>query len=446
MRKFIAILLILSTYTLGAQTVFTLEDCRRLALDNSYSAKEAKLNLRAAQYQRKEAFTEFFPRLSLNSISFYSFNPIINIELSDVLENQALDAAYLFSFETGMKTNWALPKHGYTASALIVQPLFAGFRIVNGNKLAELGVKAAELQQRTQERKTFEEIDNYYWQTVSLQDKIKTIGSFKDLLDTLYRDVSVALEQGLITEDQFLQVQIKRNELRATELKLRNGIKLSKINLLNYIDYKYEFLKLDSISFSLDDCELKSPDYYYEDETKVVGNLEELALLDLQIKAKKLQKNMELGAVLPQVLVGATYGYSGLGEHNKWNTLVFTSLSIPISDWWKNSLKQRRLQTEVDKARAQREYLGEQLLLLVRKTWVELCGAWDEYQLATDSYGAANQSFARQKAQYEAGMITISELLQSQAHLQQTLSSLIDARISYQKSLGRWLDMSKATI
>lgn len=440
MRKIILVLF-LFCYNLGAQEYLSLEDCRQMALSNSYSSKEAKLNIEAAKYQRTEALAEYFPRLSFQTLGFRSYKPLIEIGIDEFLHGDLLDMAYSWTFENGVKNKYSFPKYGYNSSLLLVQPVFTGLRIVKGNQLAELGVKAAELQGRVSERKTIEEIDEYFWLTVSLEDKLGTISTFQTLLDSLYKDVSVALASGLVTEDEYLQVHIKRNELRAAELKLKNGIKLSKINLLNNIGYRYEFLKLDSIDVVYNDNSLDAPLNYYKDENEIASKLEELALLELQIKAKELQRDMEFGQTLPQIIVGASYGYTKIGDRDKWNGLAFASLSIPISDWWKNSVKNKRFQTEVEKAKAQKEYLSQQLILLVRKTWVELCGAWDDYQITVETYSAANQSFMRQNVQYKAGLITTSTLLQSQANLQQISSNLGDSRIAYLKALSRWKDL-----
>lgn len=449
----------------------SLEECRKLAVENSFASKEAKLNLKAAKYQRGEALAEYFPRVQFTAAGFHSLHPLFEIGFDDVLSSDALDLAYLWANETGSKTSYVAPSHGYTTGVQLIQPVFAGLRIVRGNQLASLGVRAAELQQNVQSRKTIEELDEYYWQTVALEEKRQTLSSFITMIDALYADAESALASGLITEGDYLQAKLKRNELLAMRSKLSNGIKLSKLNLLNYIGLSYEFLKIDelelensfalgmssgsrhgsspssesmygSVSQSVSSVyELPSPSQFYADEQSVAANLEELALLELNIQAKTLQKQMEFGASLPQLLVGGTYSYMKIGEkRDKWNGLAFAALSVPISDWWKNSLKQARLQTEIDKAKAQRDYLSEQLVLLVRKTWVELTAAWDEYGLAIDSEAAASASYERERRRYEAGYITLSELLQSSAQFQQASNTACDARIAYAKALQRWLD------
>ena len=71
--------------------------------------------------------------------------------------------------------------------ATAVQPLFAGGRIVNGNRLAAVGVEAARLQQELAREKTLLSVEENYWLIVSLYEKRRTILQAIDFLDTLER-------------------------------------------------------------------------------------------------------------------------------------------------------------------------------------------------------------------------------------------------------------------
>ena len=171
--------------------------------------------------------------------------------------------------------------------------------------------------------------------------------------------------------------------------------------------------------------------------------MEETKLLDLQVEAASLQKKMALGEALPQVTVGATYGYFDFLDKGDFNGLAFATVQIPISQWGKTSSQMKRLQTQVDKAAAQRDYLQSQLILSVRQNWVELNSCWDQYQLALDSEKAAEASFGRVQRNYEAGRVTLSELLQSQAGLRQAADARAEALNSYRQALQKWLDLTE---
>lgn len=435
----------------------TLEECREMALQNNSSAVGAALDLEAARYQKQEAFAEYFPRVSAMGFGFWAFDPLLEIGVKDIFGNndfsnnlQGLIDSYAPMY--GLPTSYTTLSRGYLAGVSVMQPIFAGGRIVNGNRLAALGVEAAGLQQEVQRRSTSDEIEGYWWQVVSLQEKRELLAGSKEFVDTLFRDVTAAYEAGLVTEDELLQVKLARNELLSNEVQLDNGLKLAKMNLLNSIGQGYTVISanaseerpyIDSIVLADEEGLPGPPEAYYVDEESIAASMEETRLLELQVEAAELQKKMALGEALPQLAVGATYGYYDFTGKGDFNGLAFATVQIPISDWGKTSAKMKRLQTQVDKAASQRDYLQSQIILGVRQSWVELNSAWSQYQLALDSEAAAEASFGRVERNYEAGMVTAAELLQSQTSLRQASDKRADALNSYRQALRKWLDLAR---
>ncbi len=435
----------------------TLEECREMALQNNSSAVGAALDLEAARYQKQEAFAEYFPRVSAMGFGFWAFDPLLEIGVKDIFGNndfsnnlQGLIDSYAPMY--GLPTSYTTLSRGYLAGVSVMQPIFAGGRIVNGNRLAALGVEAAGLQQEVQRRSTSDEIEGYWWQVVSLQEKRELLAGSKEFVDTLFRDVTAAYEAGLVTEDELLQVKLARNELLSNEVQLDNGLKLAKMNLLNSIGQGYTVISanaseerpyIDSIVLADEEGLPGPPEAYYVDEESIAASMEETRLLELQVEAAELQKKMALGEALPQLAVGATYGYYDFTGKGDFNGLAFATVQIPISDWGKTGAKMKRLQTQVDKAASQRDYLQSQIILGVRQSWVELNSAWSQYQLALDSEAAAEASFGRVERNYEAGMVTIAELLQSQTSLRQASDKRADALNSYRQALRKWLELAR---
>ena len=435
----------------------TLEECREMALQNNSSAVGAALDLEAARYQKQEAFAEYFPRVSAMGFGFWAFDPLLEIGVKDIFGNndfsnnlQGLIDSYAPMY--GLPTSYSTLSRGYLAGISVMQPLFAGGRIVNGNRLAALGVEAAGLQQEVQRRSTSDEIEGYWWQVVSLQEKKELLAGSKEFVDTLFRDVTAAYGAGLVTEDELLQVKLARNELLSNEVQLDNGLKLAKMNLLNSIGQGYTVISanaseerpyIDSIVLADEEGLPGPPEAYYVDEESIAASMEETRLLELQVEAAELQKKMALGEALPQLAVGATYGYYDFTGKGDFNGLAFATVQIPISDWGKTSAKMKRLQTQVDKAASQRDYLQSQIILGVRQSWVELNSAWSQYQLALDSEAAAEASFGRVERNYEAGMVTAAELLQSQTSLRQASDKRADSLNSYRQALRKWLELAE---
>ena len=427
----------------------TLAQCRDMAMRNNAALNNAALDVRAAWLRKQEALSEYFPRVSASALGYWAMNPLLEIGVTDILGNN--DFAWNLSSELesygslyGINTKYTAFKQGYSASVMALQPLYAGGRIVTGNRLAALGVEAAQLQKGIRHRETKETVDSLWWQVVSLSDKLETLDYLDGTLDTLYSSLSAAIGSGLAAETDILRLELKRNELQAARRKVTSGIRLSKMNLFNAIGQPYtvyssnatperpflDSLTLDSVS------ELPAaPDSYWRDEDEIVASMQETRLLDLQVRARRLEKRLAIGEALPQVAVGASAGYSNLYDKGRSNVIAFATVQIPLSDWGKTARRAQRLGTEIEKAENDRAYLDSQLRLLVGKLWLDLTSAYDAWQLAEETLANSRRIYEVSLSNYSAGLIPLQDLLQAETAYRTDASARIDALIAYRTAV-----------
>ncbi len=451
---FIAICLFTAAAPAFAQTkTLSLEECKDMAAQNDPYMRNAELDVLAAEAQKKEVFAEYFPTVSASAMAFHALNPLLDIGVIDVLGTS--DAAWTISNyvdeiapQNGLPTRYQALQHGWGASVSLTQPIYAGGRIVNGNRLAALGVEAAELQQSLQRRTTDGDIEEKYWLVVSLQEKQKTLNTAQELLDSLSKDLNSARQAGLATDSDLMMLNLKQSELKSQGVQLRGGLRLAKMDLFNLIGFGYsatamaateEEPYIDEVSLSDTFGEVGAPEEYYIPEEQMAASMEETQLLNLQIRSKELEKKLVVGETLPQLGFGATYGYGKYIGDGRANGTLYAVLQVPISDWGKTSQKMRRYDYEIEKARNEKEYLDAQLVLRARQLWVNLTTAWEQQQVAAESVSYSKDVYERQEVQYGAGLVTLSELLETQTSLRQAEDELADARIAYQKALSEYL-------
>ncbi|MDE7150114.1 MAG: TolC family protein, partial [Bacteroidales bacterium] len=346
----------------------------------------------------------------------------------------------------GVSSRYKALGHGYTATVSATQPIFAGGRIVNGNRLAKVGVEAAALRKDLTLRETEEEAERAYWQVVSLQEKRETLRQAKTLLDSLHKDVASARKARIATATDLLQVELKRNELKAKEVELNNGLALAKMNLCNRIGWPYRPDSLGLIFFSDRLDEAVSPEHYYQDEESVLAQQEEIRLLNLSVEAKRLEKKIATGEALPEIGVGATYGYGHLLHKGEWNGLLYVSAKIPLSDWGGQARKIQRYDYQLQKAENEKDFLADQLLLQLRKLRFDLNTAWEQLQLAREAEHTARAGMEQTLAHYKAGLATLSELLQTQLSQRECADRHTDQKIAYKTALQAYLNRLGETV
>ena len=434
MRKALLILIIfVSASALSAQEVsLSLMDCVSLSESNNPYIKNSYLDIQSAKYQKNEVFAEYFPRVSVRALGISSYDYFL-----DIVVGQELGDA-IRSMEMGGDNRF-----GFNATISLMQPLYAGGRINTGNKLAKVGMKASELKHKVNLREKREEVEKLYWQIVALEEKRHTIKHLEELLDVLYKDVTTAIEAGVVTESDLMLVKMKQNELKSGKVQLEGGIRLLKMNLFNQIGQGYCLVKgvadaekphLDNIRLSDRLSTLLPPADYYIPEEEFAAGVTETELLNVMVEAKRLEKKLALGEYLPSAGIGLSYGYSSFTNNNS-NAIGLATISIPISSWGKGSQKLKRLDNEIQKAVNEREFLTSQLVLQARQLWLNLNVTWEQMKIAEENLALAEKNTYNQMSRFNAGLVPLSDVLMNQTQLFEATENLIDKQIEYSKAL-----------
>ena len=403
--------------------------------------QNARLDVLAAQAQRGEARTLWFPTLQARALGFQALNPLLDIGLGDVLGHSDGASVLRYYLETqgrlyGINTRYTSLLNGYTSGLTLTQPLYAGGRIVSGNRLAALGVEAATLKARVTERDDRLAVEQKYWLVVSLEDKQQVLDAALVLLDTLMRDVRSAADAGLALTSDIMQVQLRRDELVSDSLRLASGLRLARQDLLNTIG---AFDVNTDVVLTTRLADLEAPEHWYVPEAPAASNAEEARLLQLQVTARQLERRMALGEALPEVAAGAAYGYGRmLGTKPQGNGLVFATVSIPVTDWAKTLQKTRRLGYAVQQAENEQTTLSAQLELRVRQAWDELTLCWQQLAVARRSVDTAHTLFVQSERSRAAGIATTADHLQAELTYRTAQNILADRRIAYAEALARY--------
>ena len=120
------------------KTEVSLEQCQEMAMEHNPYILNSRLDILAAQARKREALAEYFPKVSVNALAFYAFDPILEIGLTDIMgdndfANNLNSLLEGFAAQYGFNTQYSTLKKGMTATVTAMQPVFAGGRIVNGN-------------------------------------------------------------------------------------------------------------------------------------------------------------------------------------------------------------------------------------------------------------------------------------------------------------------------
>jgi outer membrane protein TolC len=405
---FIPMIMFLCFNQIFAQRVLTLDDSKQLALQNNAKSKNSKLEIEAAHQIRKSALTNYFPSVSAGGLVWSAQNNIMEVE------TQSGAMGFL--------------KNGTVGFINVVQPVFAGGRIINGNKLASLGEEVSEYKDKLAQYEILLKTEEQYWQIVSLEEKQKTIDKYNELLNRLLAQVQDAFNSGLVMKNDVLKVKLKLGEVLLNKSKLENGRKLAAMAFCQYIGVPY-----DSALILKDELKIyEIPQSYFVDKDEALKKRTEYRLLEKSVEAEKLQTSMKLGEYLPQAGIGVSGLYLKFDEANERTLgMVFGTVSVPISGWWGGSheLQERSIKEEITENNFKSN--SELLVLQIEKAWQDLTDAYKQYLLSDESKAQAEENFKVNDDSYKNGLTTISDLLEAQALLQQAQDQLTDSKANY---------------
>lgn len=399
-------------------SVYTIEQCVQRALEYNKAVKRSHNNIDAAIELRREAFTKYFPEISAVGLAFWANHHVLSYNLLDIIE-------------------LGIIKNGKTAGIQALQPVFLGGQIVNGNKLAALGEEVARLRQQ----QTLDEVrlttETLFWKLTSLKSTRETLLTAVSTLDSVYSQVQAALDAGIVMPNDLLKVKIKKNGYRSDLEDLDNGIQLVKMLLGQYIGLGpvADFDILSDVSRNVGPF----PDEYYVDPAVGVVQMTDYQLLSKNVEAKRLEKRIEIGKNLPVVAVGGGWYYHDLlkQDHNFWAVQI--GVAVPLSGWWGGSHAIKRKNLELQNAISEQEDFTEKLQIDLSNKWNTMQTAYRKLEIASESISEAAENLRLNRLYFEAGISTVTQLLEAQTAYTESVSSYSAAYGEFQTATSAYL-------
>ena len=443
-RNIILMALFLSGITASAQQVLSLHQVKEQALPHNISIRTAEDAVREAREQKKEAFANYFPQVSATGMGFKTNTDMLKTSINTASLLPSSLATALPPALAGMippTLSFSMLDRGLMAGVAAVQPLFAGGRIINGNKLARAGVEASEIQKQISENNVELTATQYYWQIISLKEKQRTLDAVDAMLRQLEHDATMAVKAGVGMRNDLLQVQLRQNEVESSRIKLDNGLRLARRVLAQYIGAEGETDAADTVNTA------SMPPFLIQEvnNDNAVAATPEYKLLQKNVEVTRLQKQMEIGKNLPSIGIGATYSHYNMAEGMK-NTfgMVFATVTVPISQWWGGAHAIKRRQIAEDVARRQLADNRQLLAIRIQKNRDDVNDAYKQLAIARKGIEQSEENLRLNRNFYQAGTVTMNNLLDAQQKYQQCRDRYIEAYaawqikiVEYEQSIGR---------
>ena len=484
-------------FTMEAQQLLTLDSCRAMALRNNKQLGISRVKQEVAANLRKSARTKYLPHV--NALGGYEWTSkeisLLNDDQKEALSNVGTSVSNMVGNKAGEVMGqvpveiWQdLAKMGFTpeviqqklsetmaplsnmlnaggqnvvnafrtdtrnmfaGAIMVTQPVFMGGAIVAMNKMASIGEDLAANSAEAKRQATLYNIDQAYWQVISLRHKQKLAQSFFDLVKKLDSDVQKMIEEGVATRSEGLSVAVKLNEAEMALTKVNNGLVLSKMLLCQLCGLpltEQVVLVDEERSDIVADGELATPTC----DAALASTLRpELRMLQNTVDMSRQLTNILRAGNLPQLAVIGGYSVSNPNVYNgfqkkfggAWNVGVL--LRIPLWNWGDVMYKVRASKGATAIATLQLEEARELIDLQVSQSNFRVQEAMKNLQMAQSSTRKADENLRIANLGFSEGVISSTTVMEAQTAWLQAQSQKIDAEIdvklsqvNLQKALG----------
>ena len=336
-------------------------------------------------------------------------------------------------------TNIAFMKNGVFGSVSAIQPVFMGGQIINGNKLAKAGVEASEIKLEASEDQVELSTEQYYWQVVSLKEKLLTLNAIHQMLVELEKDVNNRVRVGAVNRNDLLQVQLRKGEVESSQLEVEQSLSTLSQLLAQHVGIANESIDVVLPADLVDmgkSGEPAIPANLRQDHQSALNATPQYRLLEKNVEVHRLQHRLKVGSNMPKVGVGADYSWNNLmNDGGRGTGTLFAFVQIPISGWWGGSHAIKKQKLALDDAREQLTDKGQKLVIHMNSSWAAVETSHKKLLIAHNAIIQAEENLRLNKDYYRVGSTKMSDLLLAEQQYQAACDRYTDAYANMQTKI-----------
>ena len=484
MNKYLAFslwILALGCLPADAQRVLSLDSCRAMALRSNKQLSVSQVKQEVAKNLKKSARTKYLPHVNVVGGYMYTSREIslLSDDQKSALNNLGTNAAadittkvspYASILPAALQTKLGADlkaaagvadlfgqhvvdlfrsdtRNTLFGAVVVTQPVFMGGAIVAMNKMADINEQLTANSTDAKRQLTLYNIDQTYWQVVSLRHKQKLAQSYLEVVKKLDSDVQKMIKEGVATRSEGLSVSVKVNEAEMALLKVNDGLTLSKMLLCQLCGLPVD----EQLTLADEESEtlVTDVDVQPADMQTATSNRPELKMLQNMVDLSRQTTNLLKAGNLPQVLLTGGYAGSNPNLYNGferkfggvWNVGVL--VRIPVWNWGDVAYKVRASKGATTMAALELDDVREKIELQVNQSAFHVSEAAKKLEMANANIQRAEENLRTANLGFQEGVISTTTVMEAQTAWLQAQSQKIDAEIdvklsqvNMQKALG----------
>ena len=399
---------------------YSLNDCLQKALKSHPRLQIQHFRTIQARELGKVAKTEFLPKLDAGYS--YMYRDKIN------------------SYDISGKSFPANTHDVYNLDLTITQPLFSGFSIIENYRLAQIGIKQAQTEERLARLEiTFETVSayfNYLKQTRFAETAARTV----ERLKSQARDSQLFYDNELIPLNELLYSKVKLSQARQQQRRVKNRLKLARAQLATIIQIERdaEFTVTDEAIKNMVDFSLAQA------TAAALSKRPELTLANYAIDSAGHRVKLAQSDYYPTLALSAQH--HRMGDDFKvdgdgitstpYNTTLLIGATWRLWEWNRSGHQVARARAEVEEARQRLKDAADEISLEVKNNFENALTSYQNIATAKEEVELGKENYRVTKLRFQNQLSTATEVLDSQAALTQSEASYYNALYEYNIQLA----------
>ncbi len=405
---------------LAQREALSLDDCIAIAMENNLDTRTAAIEKRIAKLERRIAFANFLPAVSLD-YSHYEFDPQISLSLSD---DQTL------RIDNAKALLWNASVSVFNPATWFLYGMYS-----RGAEIAD----QVELYTR---QMTALQVTVLYFQCRTLEQAEGSMAADVDAAEALHVEVAAMEREGLVRGWQADQADVYVRARKAELARTRRSHKQTMSALLAAMGLS----PLTEISLA-EAAPLTPPEGSVEDLIlEAMLNHPSLRIADRKIAIEKDKVKIAISNFLP--VLGA-FAYhpdsldSSLAPSNQW--IYGLAGTMTLFNGFANINEYKAARERREEAFLAREQTALTLMLEVIKARQNLDTAQDQLDLAERFRAVAARRYAETLEQWKEGLIGSADLLQEAAEQAKARMQVLAARFQHEVAAATLLNVMGKT-
>lgn len=320
----------------------------------------------------------------------------------------------------------------YEFSLEIVQPIFAGGKLLYSYKNAQLDLHIAKEKRENTREDTILQVKKVFFNILVLKELLKAHNEAQDLADTYYKNIKENYELGMSSKYDLLRAELAAASVKPNVLKTEKLLNLSILNL-KFMTGIPEDTPLDiQGAFDFSSRSLELADLVQRGLT----NRSELRQLDMQIHKTNNLLKMAYGQFLPNVSLIASYSYrSDLFNLKKKNWenyyTINLGISFPIFNQFKRTGQIGELRVAKKILDLNFQQLQDATKLQIQELYMTIKEEYRNIQAGQKNIETAEEGLRTAELTYKEGLISLLELNASTGDLTKAKVNFFQAVYNY---------------